>query len=198
MAAEASTPGKNLTETIRKALTESSAGGSMPQEILLVPKDNAKRLRLLSEFDEAVSIIMHDKFQVLFPQPCLKYYGEPCPFHNVEGIRTVTWYAWTVYDYENEAKRIGLWKATLASPIEQLLDLFDANGTIKDRDVEMKKIGSGPKTRVKVKPLPVSPYSGKLNEPFKEAKIMEIVKGLITKRTLDEPAADKPAEPEEE
>lgn len=173
----------------------------MPQEILLIGKDTPKRLRMLSEFDEAFSIIMHDKFQVLFPQPCLKYYSEPCPFHNVEGIRTVTWYVWTVYDYENASKRIGLWKATLASPIEQLLDLYDANGTIKDRDIEMRKIGQGPKTRVKVKVLPVSVFEGKYHEPYKEDKIMEIVKGLITKKTIDVPAAGTTAEaeaPEEE
>jgi hypothetical protein len=186
----------NIVETIRKALTEGGTGSSMPQEILFVKSDAPVRVRLLSEFNEPVAIIMHDKFKFMFPQPCLKYYNEPCPFHGVSGYKTVTWYAWTVWDYDNQEKKIGLWKATLASPIEQLLDLFDANGTIKDRDVTMVKVGTGPKTRVKVKAQPPTPFEGKLSKPYSEEKVMEIVKGLITVRTIDQPAAE-PTETEE-
>lgn len=190
-------PNKSLVETIRKALTEGGNGGGIPAGILFIPSDGLKRLRLLSEFDQGIAIIMHDRFKVMFPQPCLKYYGEDCPFHGSD-FKTKTWYAWTVYDYENGEKKIGLWKTTLNSPVEQLMDLYDSNGTIMDRDVEMRKVGTGPKTRVKVKALPPAPFEGKLSKPIPEEKVMEIVKGLITKRTLDADETAPATEPAEE
>lgn len=186
----------SITETIRKSLVEGNSGSGMPDELLLVQKDGSKLVRFLSEFDKAIPIIMHDKWEVLRPQPCLKYYSEPCPFH-IEGFRTVTWYAWTLWDYESKAKRIGLWKATTASPVEDLLELHDSNGTITDRDIELRRVGSGTKSRWRIRVRPPAPFEGTLSKPFAEDKVVEILKGMVQKREI-EGAVAKPAAEEEE
>jgi hypothetical protein len=186
-----------ITETIRKSLSEGSSGGGMPDELLLVQRDGAKMVRFLAEFDKAVPVIMHDKWEILRPQPCLKYYDEPCPVH-VEAFRSVTWYVWTVWDYESQSKRVAMWKPTLASPVEDLLDLFDTNGTIMDRDIELRRMGTGTKSRWKIRAQAPTPFEGKLSKPFSEEKTIEILKGLVTKRTLEEAGAKPKSGAEEE
>lgn len=182
----------SITETIRKALIDGTSGGGMPEELFMVPKDGMKVVRFLTNnTDKAIPIIMHDKWEVLRPQPCLKYYNEPCPFH-VEGFRQVTWYAFTIWDYESQAKRVAMWKPTLASPLEALIDLQDSNNTLDDRDIELRRVGTGTKSRWKVKALPASPFEGKLSKPFPEDKVLEIVKGMVAKRSLDEEPAERP------
>ena len=182
MSAEAA---KSIVESIRKALHEGGqGGGNTLQEILLVPKDGKKLIRFLTEFDKALPIIMHDQFKVMYPQPCLRYYEEPCPFHGESGFRETTQYAFTVWDYESQSKRVAMWKATAAGPMEDLLYQFDKNSTITDRDWEIKRSGTGTKGTTRARSMDPAPFEGKLSQPFPEERVMEIVKGLIAARTL--------------
>ena len=179
----------SFVELIRKALNDaaSGGGGGLPDELLFVPKDGKKLGRFLSEFDKPTAVIMHDKWQALMPQPCLKQYGEPCQFHGSD-FRTTTWYAWTVWDYEAKAKRVGVWKASLQSPVERLLDIFDMNGTIKDRDIELSRVGQGTKSRYKARPTTPgpTPFEGPVDMPYSDEKVLEILKGMVSKLTLDD------------
>lgn len=181
----------SFTEAIKKALQESAAGGlSMPEEIFFVGQDEIKKGRFLSEWDGRTAIVMHARFQYMMAQPCLKQYGDPCPFH-ADGVlkpkETLTWYAWTLWSYEASAKRLGLWKPSQNTPIGQMLDLFELKSTIRDRDALFTKSGKGPKTQTRVKMwMDPEPFAGTDVQPFSEARVLEIVKGLIKKRTVEE------------
>lgn len=179
----------SFVESVRKALNDAANSGSgLPEELLFVPKDGKKVVRFLNEFDPpGATILMHDKWQVLMPQPCLKQYNETCPFHGSD-VRLRTQYAWTVWDYEAKSKKIGLWPATLQSPVERLLDIYDMFNTIRDRDVELSRVGTGTKARWKARPMTptATPFEGPMDQPYSEEAIMNIVKGMITKRTLED------------
>lgn len=180
----------SFTEAIKKALQESAAGGlSMPEEVFFVGQDEIKKGRFLSEWEGRTAIVMHARFQYMMPQPCLKQYGEPCPFHGdaMQAKETKTWYAWTLWSYEVNAKRLGLWKPSQNTPIGQMLDLFELKGTIRDRDALFTKSGKGPKTTTRVKMwLDPEPFAGDDVQPLSEARVLEIVKGMIKKRTVEE------------
>lgn len=188
---------QSIVETIKKALLDAPQGAAgIPEELLFIPKDGTKVVRFLSEFDEAVPIIMHDKFGSMFPQPCLKYFKKPCQFHGGE-FKTTTQYGWTVLDYESGAKKLALWKATLASPIERLLEIYESNGTVKDRDIKLQKMGSGPKTRVKAMEVQKEPTDyetsagkNKPNKPFSQEKVFEIVQKMVTKESAADVTGD--------
>lgn len=180
-----------IVDEIRKSLREASeqgeGGSGMPDALLWIPSDGQRQVRFLTEFtsEEIVKVTMHDKFKLFYPQPCLRYYGEPCLFH-VKGVRTKTHYHFTVWDYESASKKIFAYKAIPGGAIEDLIEYHDTYDTIKDRDFILKKIGTGPKTRVRARPATPTPtpYEGRLNKPYSEAKIIEILRPLVRVKTL--------------
>ena len=175
----------SVVEKIRKAIREGNqkGGGGIPDEILFVPKDNQKVVRFLSEFDEPVIIRCHDKFKYMYPQPCFKYYGKKCPFDGHDDFRTDDFYFWTVYDYESESKKILMARPGGQSPVEDLLEQFELNGTLKDRDYKILRVPAPKGTKYKVRPVQGKPskYQGSKNNPYSEDKVFAIAKGLITK-----------------
>lgn len=187
----------SIVDSIRKSLNESSQQGGATEEFILA-KDSEKLVRFFTEFTDAIGIVMHDKFENLYPQPCLKYYDKPCPFCNAPGFRTTTQYAFTLWDYERQEKRLGLWKATTASPLEDILDAFDDNDTILDRDFKLKRQGQGTKGRWKAKPQAQEPFKGAVIQPFTKEKVFEILKGKIQRETVEKDEAVAAPEKKEE
>lgn len=178
----------SVVDQIRKALAEGGekaegGGGGMPSELFFVAKDGVKVVRFLTEFNAATAIKMHDWFGHFYPQPCFKYYNKVCPFCKASNsnIKTNTWYAWTVYDYESQSKRLAMFKTTLASPLEDLVEIYDANEqTILDRDITIKRSSSGEgKTHYRARAKNPSEFTGKFKKPFTEEKIFQILQGTI-------------------
>lgn len=193
----------SVVDQIRKALAEGGekgeGGGGMPAELFFVAKDGVKAVRFLTEFNASTAIQMHDWFKHMYPQPCFKYYGKVCPFckSSNSNIKTNTWYAWTVYDYESQTKRLAMFKATLASPLEDLLEIYDSHDqTILDRDITIKRSSSGEgKTHYRARAKNASEFAGKFKKPFTEEKIFQILQGTI--RVVAVPSEDAaPAEEE--
>lgn len=180
----------NFVETIRKALNDAASGALlMPEELFFVGQDEVKRGRFVSNFEDRVAVVMHNRFQYMMPQPCLRQYDETCPFHDgaLEPKETKTHYAWTLWSYDDSARRVGLWKPSQNTPIAQMLDLFELKETINDRDALFTKTGKGPKTTVRVKMwMDPEPFKGGEVVTFTEAEILKILKKLIKKRTVEE------------
>lgn len=192
---------KSVVERIRKKLLEDSekGGGSMPDEMMFIPEDGEKEVRFLTEFDEPVPVMMHDAFGKMFPQPCLQYYEKKCPLH-VKPIRTSEQYAFTVYDYEMEQKKIYLIKATRNSILEWLLDQFDENGTITDRDIKIIRKGKGKKTHYVAKEMQHKPtkFEGKSKVAFTQDHIFKVLEEMVNvKKLSDLNGRDDEDEPEE-
>lgn len=196
---------QSIVDEIRRALlgaAQSGDGEGMPEQLLWVPRDGVRIVRFLTEFskDEIIKVTMHDKFRSFYPQPCLKHYGEPCPFCGAKGVRTTTQYVFTVFDYDSGSKKIVVFKASPGAALEDLMNHYDVYGTIKDRDFNLKKLGVGPRTRVRASPATPTPtpYTGTLSKPFSEVKVLEILKPLIRQRTLPEGVAPGSDDEEEE
>lgn len=193
---------KSVVERIRKKLrdAEESSGGNMPDTMAFIAKDGIKRWRFLTDFDEALPVTMHDKYGSMYPQPCLKYYDKNCPFHE-KPIRTSEQYVFTVYDYEMGQKLWYMVKATRNSCLEDLLEIFDENGTITDRDIQVKRLGEGKKTHYKAKELAHKPtkFEGKSKQAFTSDFIFKELKQLInvSKPPKDENGEEEPEENEE-
>lgn len=172
----------SVVDSIRQALKEKGGGGNMPEELFFVPKDGKKIIRFLSEFDEAIEVIMHDKYGAFMPQPCLKYYDKECPFHG-RGFRTKTNYAWTVYDYESKQKRILISPPTQNSALEDLVAIWEEFGTLRDRDVRIRRSG-GDKSTYRARDLAKAKFEGDYSKPFTKGKVLAILEGLISETEI--------------
>lgn len=190
----------SVIEQIRKALREGSAGKSgMPEELMFIPVDGKKVVRFLSEFDKPVQVVMHDKWGELMPQPCFEYYGDEfgdCPYHG-GNFRTSTQYAYTVYDYEADTRRIFLQAATQASALDDLLIIWDDLETLTDRDMLITRVKAQKGSRYKAREHQrhATAFEGKENKPFPEEKIYTVLKGLINREKDGNGDSDKDDRP---
>lgn len=175
----------SVIESIRKALragNKSGGGGGMPDELFFVPKDGVKVVRFLSDLNSPINVVMHNKWNEFMPQPCLRYYGKKCPFHNGGGYKAVTQYCYTIWDYESKSKRVASFPPTSNSPMEDLMEIWNDNGNITDRDVKIiRVVGSDGKSHYKAREVQheSTEFEGSKRNPFSEEKVLQILKGLI-------------------
>ena len=106
-------------------------------------KGDTKRIRFLNDFEDVVEVMMHEKYGVIFPTPCGKYFDEDCKWCDLEGVATNEYYAWTVLVKEKgERKRVVFnYKATGASPIPLMVKRYQKYGTLLDRMYEISVQG---------------------------------------------------------
>ena len=150
-------------------------------------KDGIKnRLRFLEELDDGLKIPFHDSYQQGVNVPCQELYGRTCRYCGDDALRHRDLYAWSVYDYEAKETKIVLGAANSASPIPALVGMYDAYGTLMDRDYIITRNGTGTNTSYSVVPMDKVNFKDKKAKPFSESKVME----LLDKAFPDEDAED--------
>lgn len=198
--------GDVVVEEIRQGIKNpSTSGGGMPSKQTFIPKEGTKRFRWLTDYGDCIKVKMHAKWKIIFPQPCLTYYGKKCPFCKGD-FRTFTSYVWTVWEYGDlkeggeGRRRILLSEARPKQIAEDLLEHYDENGTIKDRDYTVQRLGERQDTRYKVRPVKGGPSkfrpepSDTKTAPFSKDKVFAILSERLVEsakaRESDEDAGD--------
>lgn len=155
-----------------KTRIQEAVGGLSSQ--FRIKGGDKRRIRFLTDVEEAIRIIYHDKWQE-FAVPCLKHYGEDCPYCNGEGTRTRDNFIWTIWDYEAKKKLIFMFKANDSTPIPHMIAAYDNYGTICDRDYVVARKGEGFATSYTLMPSDKSKFLGKKINPFTEDEILEML-----------------------
>lgn len=182
---------KRIRERQAEASEGNGGGGGMPEKVLFIPVDGVKVVRVLQELDDAYPVIMHQhgrNWKKMKPQPCLKYYGEKCPFCSNDQYDAIEHYAVTVWDYEAEARRVWLIKVSPGfSAMDDLLEITDENGVLRDRDLKVRRKPLGKnKSQYKVKALDKAKFQGGKDKPYSKDKVFAILKDLIRVREIGE------------
>ncbi len=189
-----------ILDKVKKALAESSAGSGMPQEVLFIPEKQKIQVRFLSDFEDAVILLFHEKFdektKYALRQPCWRQYGKDCPFH-VPGYKDSDRYIWTVFVYEQKVKRMLLVKPTKNSVMNNLVQIYEQFGSLTDRDIIISRNGTGLNTTYTALALDKAPYEGELKKPWTAEKILEYLSVALKApeaeagKTDDEPVTTK-------
>ena len=167
---------KNLIAEMKDRIKNS---GANKREIMYFAPDSVHRVRFLTELDAGMSVEMHNQFgngadDSIFT-PCLDPEDhEDCELCKQE-IPTQEWYAWSVWDYDNNSVKLIFQKATGVSPIPSLIEMYEEYGTILDRDYKIKKVGKGTSGSYTITPLDKSVFKSKKAKPYSESKIKEII-----------------------
>jgi len=180
--------GTSIADLIRKRLQEGSSGEdtNRPQEILDLPSGGTKKTRFLSDMEDATTVKFHSRWNPrlnrwqLRPQPCKQYYNEKCKYCGNDDYRTYEQFVWTIYSYDDDAKRLFIQNTGKGSCLAQLLDINQTHGTLKSRDINISKHGKRKDQQFTVLALDATEYKGKLRNPFAKDVVFDILKGLIT------------------
>jgi len=151
--------------------------GSSRKEIFYVPSDAKRRIRFLQELDDGYEFKFHSHWNRGVNALCAEVYGKDCPYcaDTDEEMKEVTQYAWNVWDYEANAVRVLLYKATGISPVPQLIEFAEEYGTICDRDYTIKKTGKGMSGNVTVIPSEITKFRNNKAKPYSYKQIVKLL-----------------------
>lgn len=151
--------------------------GTSRKEVFYVGADSKKRIRFLQELDDGFEFKFHSHWNRGINALCAETYGKDCPYcsDTDEEMKEITQYAWSVWDYDANAVRILLYKATGISPVPQLIEFAEEYGTICDRDYTIKKSGKGMSGNVTVIPSEISKFRNAKAKPFTYKQIVKLL-----------------------
>lgn len=172
--------------------------GSGKGKMFYLKDRDKKRVRFLSDIDAAVKVPFHDKWGEL-NEPCRELVGKTCPNHDRDDIRTKDNFAWPVYNYDQKEVQVFLYKANQNSPIPNLIAMYEAYGTITDRDYTISRAGSGTDTTYSLVPLDKGKF--KFADKFKalsKKAILELVFKAFKNEDEEEEEDEEDDDEEEE
>lgn len=163
---------KNLIKEMKEAVAKS---GTSKKEILYFGADSTHRIRFLQELDSGSTIEFHNNWDPQIFEPCKDPENhEDCKLCE-DGIAIQDQYVWSVWDYDSNAVRLLMFKASGVSPIPGLIEMFEEFGTIMDRDYKIKKVGKGTGSSFVITPLDKSRFRNNKAKAYSEKKLREII-----------------------
>ncbi len=160
--------GKSMLELIKNKIANSGKGFG---DVFGLSDGKKAKIRFLSDFEDAVQVNLHDKWQEVRPTICFKYLGKKCEYCERDDIRTRENYVWSVYDYEQKKVLLFMYAATENTPIPGMISAYETYGTLCDRDYVITRKGSGKDTTYTVMPLDKSKFKNSKAKPFDEDEI---------------------------
>ena len=170
---------------IKEMKAKIAASGSSKKELLYFGKDSVKRVRFLQELDTGFTFQFHNDWNAGILELC----KDPEDHENCklceQGIKVYENFAWSVWDYDSNAVRILLFKASGISPIPAFIEMYEEFGTIMDRDYKIKKVGQGQGGSFVVTPLDKERFSNKKAKPYTESQVHDILEKAYAKSDVD-------------
>ena len=132
---------------------ESKKSGQSKGKFIYFRENEKKRIRFLTDLDEGMEIVFHDSFEQGVNVPCQEIFGKDCPYCEMEGLRTRSQFAWSVYDYEAKEVKILMQPVNNCSAVPAIMALYETYGTLLDRDLVVCKTGKQQNTTYSVVPM---------------------------------------------
>lgn len=184
----------SLIDSMKERIKNS---GANKKEVLYVAPDTKRRVRFLQELDSGFEFKFHSSFNRGINALCPEMYGKECPYceQNDETIKDLSFYAFSVFDYDSNGVKILLYKANGVSPLPAFIEFFDEYGTIMDRDYTIKKNGKGMGGSFTVMPGERTTFRNGKAKPFTKKQIIKVLQKAFP---VNQQEYDTPDEEEEE
>lgn len=149
--------------------------GANKAKIIYFREGQKVRIRFLTDMDDGIKVTFHDSFERGINCPCRETFGDDCPLCEDDDLRTREQYIWSVYDYDANEVKILMAPVNNCSPIPALVGMYEAYGTLTDRDYVITKNGKQQNTTYSVVPMDKVKFRNTKVKPFSESKIYGIL-----------------------
>lgn len=150
------------------------------------------RIRFLSDLDDGIKVPFHDHYERGINVPCQESLGRDCPYCEEEGLRTRDQYCWPVWNYDANEVQILAGAANAYSPIPAIVGIFEAYGTLLDRDIVITKNGTQTSTTYSVIPMDKVKFNNSKAKPFSEEKMLSILDKAYPADASEDDEDEKP------
>lgn len=183
-----------LVDDIKNQVKKS---GTNKGKFLYFKSGTKVRVRFLDDMDDGHKIRFHDSYAAGINVPCQEEFGHECPYCDDDELRTRDQYAWTVWDYDAKEVKILMAPVNQCSPVPALVSMYEAYGTLCDRDYVITKSGQQQSTTFSVVPMDKAKFRNDKAKPLSESKFMQLLdKAFPCDEEEDEPKKKTKKRPE--
>lgn len=133
------------------------------------------RVRFLDDMDDGHKVTFHDSFQAGVNVPCQEIFDRECPYCDNDELRTRDQYAWSVWDYEAKEVKVLMAPVNQCSPVPALVSMYEAYGTLCDRDYVITKSGQAQSTTFSVVPMDKAKFRNEKAKPLSEQGFLKVL-----------------------
>lgn len=159
-----------LVDDIKNQVKKS---GTNKGKFLYFKSGTKVRVRFLDDMEDGHKIKFHDSFTAGINVPCQETFDRECPYCDDDELRTRDQYAWCVWDYDAKEVKILMAPVNQCSPVPALVSMYEAYGTLCDRDYVITKSGAQQSTTYSVVPMDKAKFRNEKAKPLSEQKFMQ-------------------------
>ena len=159
-----------LVDDIKNQVKKS---GTNKSKFLYFKEGVKVRVRFLDDMEDGHKVRFHDSFQLGINVPCQEEFDRECPYCEDDELRTRDQYAWSVWDYDAKEVKVLMAPVNQCSPVPALVSMFEAYGTLKDRDYVITKSGKQQSTTYSVVPMDKAKFRNEKAKPLSDQKFLQ-------------------------
>lgn len=155
--------------------SEIQKSGGSKGKILFIKDGSKKRIRFLCDAEDGMELTFHDSYSEGINALCLEEMGKDCPYCERDELRTRKLYAWSVWDYDSKEVKVLLYAANNCTPIPNIIAMYEAYGTLLDRDFVISRTGSGQNTSYTVIPQDKAKFKNSKAVKMSKKELLKVV-----------------------
>lgn len=177
--------------------SEIQKSGGSKGKILFIKDGTKKRIRFLEDAEDGHELTFHDSYNDGINALCLEELGKNCPYCERDDLRTRKLYAWSVWDYDAKEVKVLLYAANNCTPIPSIIAMFEAYGTLLDRDFVISRTGSQQNTSYTVIPQDKAKFKNSKANKLSTKELLKVIAKAFPINPEDMDEEDEEDEEEE-
>lgn len=159
-----------LVDDIKNQVKKS---GTNKGKFLYFKSGTKVRVRFLDDMEEGHKVKFHDSYTAGINVPCQETFDRECPYCDDDELRTRDQYAWSVWDYDAKEVKILMAPVNQCSPVPALVSMYEAYGTLCDRDYVITKSGQQQSTTFSVVPMDKAKFRNEKAKALSESAFLK-------------------------
>ena len=158
-----------------KIKNDAKKSGQNKSKFIYFREGQKQRIRFLQDMDEGMEIVFHDSFEQGINVPCQELYGRECPYCNDDSLRTRSQYVWSVWNYETSEVQLFMFAVNNCSPVPALVSMYEAYGTLLDRDYVISTSGKQQNKTFSVVPMDKVKFRNAKAKPYSKKAVLQFI-----------------------
>lgn len=161
--------------TLSDIKNEIKQSGTNKGKFLTFKEGTKVRVHFLTDLEDGIMVPFHSNWDLRITVPCQETFGRDCEYCDRDDMRTRNNYIWSVYVYDSNEVKLLMAAVNNCSPVPFLSEIYETFGTITDRDIVIKQIGSGTNKTFSVVAQEKMKFRNKQVKPLSESAILKII-----------------------
>ena len=158
-----------------KIKNDAKKSGQNKSKFIYFREGQKQRIRFLQDMDEGMEIVFHDSFEQSINVPCQELFGRECEYCNDSSLRTRSQYCWSVWNYETSEVQLFMFAVNNCSPVPALVSMYEAYGTLLDRDYVISVSGKQQNKTFSVVPMDKVKFRNTKAKPYSKKAVLQFI-----------------------